>query len=114
MPLVNQLAPFGRVVVRQQQPERHRDELGIAVIPFAIGEGQLGALQVDVQVIGRVVAQGGEVITLEQLQVLQQHRPLTPRAALQHFDAAIGRMNGLIDLGAVAAEFGEVLEGEQA
>ena len=90
-PFVDQLAPFGGVVVRQQQTHRHADEFGIAVVALAIGKCELGALEIDVQILGRVVSEAREVVALEQLELLQQDRALAPGSALQHLDAAIRR-----------------------
>ena len=64
------------------QPDRHGGELGIAVVALAVGEGELGALEVHVQVLGGVVAERAQVEAFEKPQLLQQDRTLAPGAAL--------------------------------
>jgi hypothetical protein len=69
-PRVDQLTPFGGIVVRKEPPKWHTNELRVAVVSLPISEGELATLQIEVQVVGRVVTQRTQVIALQQLQVL--------------------------------------------
>jgi hypothetical protein len=62
--------PFGGIVVRKEPPKWHTNELRVAVVSLPISEGELATLQIDMQVVGRVVTQRTQVIALQQLQVL--------------------------------------------
>src|SRR3954452_20357259 len=48
----NQLSTFVVVSVRQQRRDRDLAELGIAVEFFAVGEGELGALDLEMDELG--------------------------------------------------------------
>ena len=65
------------------------------------------------QVFGGVVAKRRQVEPFEQLQLLQEHRALTPRPALHHIDAAIRGTHRLLDAGAARAVLGKVLQRQQ-
>src|SRR5207302_1137807 len=94
--------------------QRHVYETGVTVVALAIGEGQLGGLDVDVQELGGVVPESAQIETFEQLQVLEKDRALRPWAALEHFDAAVGRARRVLDARATGAVVGKVLELQQA
>ena len=94
----NQLAALGVVFFRQQRLDRHLHEIGIAVERFAVGIGELGRfdLQVDEIRAGRIEAV--EIEAFEQRQLLQQHRALAPDAGLAHRVAAIVVTERRLDL----------------
>ena len=68
---------------------RHVDKIRIAVPGLAVGEGELGAFDDEMDKIRPERVEAVEIETLQQRQLLQQHRPLAPRAALGDRVAAI-------------------------
>ena len=87
--LADQLAP--RIVVggAEQGGHRHVDKIGVAVPRLAVGEGELGAFDDDMDKIRPERVEIVEIEALEQRQLLQQNRPLAPRPALGHGVAVI-------------------------
>src|SRR5262249_56850274 len=69
------------------------------------GEGEVEGLDEAVQIRGRVVAERLEIDAVEEVQHLQERRPLAPEAASGHLVAAEARAQRGPDLD---AELGEV------
>ena len=82
--LANQLAPLRVILIRQQRPKWHRNEVGIAVIGLAIRVGELGAFHQGVHEFGAIRIHRADIEPVQQGELLQEHRSLTPRAALQN------------------------------
>ena len=74
-----------RVPGREQRVER--DLLGVAVEGVAVGERKLRALGHDVDELG--LGQLGEVVPLEQRELLERRRPCPPRACLADREPAV-------------------------
>ncbi len=72
----DQLPPLIVVGIRQQRRHRHLDEPRVAVEGFAIGIGELGALDEEMDELRADRICIHEVEALEQRQLLQHHRPL--------------------------------------
>src|SRR5919197_3988260 len=87
--LVDELAPLLVVGVGKERRGRHFDKIGIAIEFFAIGVGELRALDQEVDEIGARGIGAVEVETLEQRQLLQHHRTLRPWARLADGVAAV-------------------------
>ena len=79
----DQSPAFGRVAGAEQVVEG--DVCGVAVPRLAVGERELRALGDQVDELG---CPGLQVEPVEERQLLQQHRPLPPRARLAHRPAA--------------------------
>ena len=101
---VNQAPPrFG--ISRGEQPgQRHVLEQGIGVVGVAVRQRELHRLDGHVDRVGRVVPHRLEVEPGQQLQRLQQERPLGPRAALVQGVSAVHRGNRLLHAGDVPCE----------
>ena len=99
------------VFAGQQAFHRHVDEIRVAIVGVAVGEGQLQRLQHRVDVLCRVVAHALEVAAFQDAQGVQIHRPLAPRAAGVNVDALVvnHRRNIHAD-----GETGQVVHGEPA
>ena len=108
---VDELAALGRVLLAEKHVERNSGEVGVGVEGLAVGEGELGALDGGVDVVGRIVAHGLEVEVLEQVELLQEDRPLAPRPALMDPVAAVARGDRFLDSPPVARK---VLGGQEA
>ena len=80
--VADQLQP-GRGVRRGEQRVQ-RDRRGVAVPGLPVGEGQLGHLDHPVHSVHSGRDPGRVVERVEHGQLLQQHRPLPPRAGLVH------------------------------
>ena len=109
--LVDEGAARLRVDLGEEAVHRHLHVLGVAVVGFAIREGELHRLHHHVQGPGRVLPERGEVVALEEVQHLEQHRPLAGEAAGRHLVVVEGgpERGRHLDL-----EPGEVLVAEQA
>ena len=79
----DELAALGVVGVRQQRLDRHLDEIRIAVEFLAVGVGELGAFHHEMDEVRPGHVEAVEVEALEQRELLQHHRALAPRPALQ-------------------------------
>src|SRR6516164_10331592 len=88
-PLADQFAPQVVVPGTEQSAHRHVDKVRIAVPSFAVGKGELGALDNDMDKLGTERIEIVEVEPLQQRQLLQEHRPLAPRPALGYGIAAV-------------------------
>src|SRR2546422_6768832 len=103
--------PLSRRGVRlREEPVRNLHEVRIAVVRVAIGEGELDRLDEPVQVRRRIVAEGLEVDAVEEVEHLEERRPLTPEAARGDLVPAEGGPQGGAHLD---AELGEVAGGER-
>ena len=104
-----QRAPLGGVRLGEKAGDRHRRERRIAVVRVPVGVGELDGLVHVMDVLGGVHAEGVQIDPFEDVERLEQHRPLVPRPRLVHVEAMKVRRRGLLDL---AVERGEVLIGE--
>ena len=91
----------------------HVDERRVAVERLAIGEGELGRLDDEVDVLGRVVAEPAEVVAGEERELLQEHRPLAPGRALEDVEAAVAEGRRLLDGRAVRGQVRELEVGRE-
>ena len=66
----DQATPLLGIFRVQQLAEGHIDVAGVAVERLPIGEGQLGALDDQVDEVGRVGLQRAQVVTRQQLELL--------------------------------------------
>ena len=78
----DELAALVVVGVGQQRRHRHLDEIGIAVEFLAVGIGELGAFDQDVDEFRAGRIEAVEIEALEQRKLLQHHRTLRPRTGL--------------------------------
>src|SRR5215831_14360153 len=85
----NQLAAFGIVAIGKECLDRHLHEIRIAVEAFAIGVGELGAFNLQMDEIGTGRIKAIEVTAFQQRQLLQQHGPLAPDARFAYRVTAI-------------------------
>ena len=97
--ITDQLTPFVRVSAREQVTDRHAREIGVSIPCLAVREGELGALRNEVDVVRRQERRRAKSRPLEEQQLLQKHRPLTPRPALGDGPIAKGRGDGLLTPG---------------
>ena len=72
-------SPRARVALRQQALHGNVDVIGVAVVGVAVRVGQAQGLRDQVDVLGRVVAQGRQVVVLEHLERLGDDGALAPR-----------------------------------
>jgi hypothetical protein len=86
-------------------------EARVAVVALAVGEAELHDLGDEMDVGRRIVAERGEIVGGEQRQHLEQDRPLAPRAAGEHLDAAEAGRERALDLGMVVLQ---IARGEPA
>ncbi len=100
-----------RVVVRQQNVERHIDKVRITEIDLAIGRGELQGLDHCVDVAGRIVACATQVHAAQDVQRFQDHRPLRPWSAAINIEAAKPDPARRFDR---TAEAGEIILGDPA
>ena len=107
LPRVDQRRALLRIGLRQQAFARHLHERRVGVVGVAVGVGQLHRLGDGVHVVGAVVAHRRQVERLEDVERLQQHRPLAREAVLVDGVAAIGRGRRLLDAGEVLGEVAE-------
>ena len=98
------LPPLPRIVARQQRFDRHVDEARIAEISLAVGEGELHRLGDAVQVAGGVVAELAQLGRVQEVERLQQRRPLAPGAAGEQPDLAERGVDRRLDAGAIARQ----------
>ena len=101
----DQRAPVVRVLARQQELER--DRRAVPVPGLAVGERELRALDHRVDVVGP--EERPEVDAVEQRELLEEDRALTPRAGLEYAPAAEVERDRLLDRG---AERGQIVAGE--
>ena len=87
--LGHQLSPRVIVGSAEQGGHRHVDKIRVAVPSLAIGKGELGAFDDDMDKIGAERVEIAETEPLQQCQLLQQNRPLAPRPAFRHGIAVI-------------------------
>ena len=85
----DQLPSFGVVLIGQQGSERNADEVRIAVIGLAVGEGELGAFHHGVDELGAKRIHRANIEPAQQGKLLQEHRTLAPRTAFQHGVAVV-------------------------
>ena len=86
------LAAAAHIIVGQQRLDRHVHESRVAVIAFAIGEGELDRLHDRMRIVERVVTHGLEIDALQHTEHLQQHRALAPGPAGVHVGAGEARL----------------------
>ena len=103
--------PFPGVAGGEEAVQRDVHEPRVAVVAFTVGEDELHRLGDRVDVVGAVVAEGGEVDPVEEARHLGQRRPLAPRPAGVDLDLAEARDDRLLDRALV---FGEVLHRQPA
>src|SRR6185503_16359936 len=77
------------------------DEARIAEIGLAVRERELHRLGDTVQVAGGVVAELAQLGAIQEVERLQQRRPLAPRAAGIELDIAERGLDRLLDAGAI-------------
>ena len=118
---VDHRRPAGRVDGRGQLPDAGRVEQivdgdahgrGVGDLAVAVLESQPDRLGHGVQVVGRVVAEGGEVGVdlLKQRQLLEQRHPLRVRGERLHLEVLVAGADGL---GPLRQVVGEVVGHEQ-
>ena len=83
--------------LREQAGHRHLHERRIAVVGVAVGVGQLDRFVDRMQVIGGVVTHSPQIDALEDVQRLQEHRPLIPRLCLVDVEAVKVDRRRLLD-----------------
>src|SRR5438552_12547189 len=81
--------PLVIVDIGEQHLARHRDKRRIAVETVAVGEGELGALDLQVDEIGPGGVKPVKIKAFQQSELLQQHRSLAPEPCLANGEAAI-------------------------
>ena len=86
---IDQRAPLRRVLPGEQRRERHVREERIAVAGLAVGVGELGRLDLEVERVGAAGACRAQVEALEQAQLLQEHGALAPGPGLPDARAAV-------------------------
>src|SRR5438105_3357057 len=79
--ILDELLPYRRVRLREQPIGRHLHEVRITVVRVTVGERELDRFDDPVQVRRRIVAERFEVDAVEEVQHLQERRPLAPEAA---------------------------------
>ena len=102
---------FCGVRLREEPGHRHLREERIAVVGVAVVVGELDGLVHGVDVVGRVGAHRLQVHAFQDVQRLEEHRPLVPRARLVDVEAVEVRRDRLLDAAVVG---GEVVVGEHA
>ncbi len=108
---VHQPPPLLSVLLGEKHLQRDIREVRVGVVVLPIREGQLGALDVGVEVLQGVMAHRGEVVALQEVQLLEEDRPLTPGIALVDIVAPVVGGDRLLDAGPVP---GHVLQREEA
>ena len=121
-PLLDEPLACRGVRLREQRVGGDFHEVRVAVVRVAVGEGELDRLDETVQVRRRVVAEGLEVDAVEEVEHLEQRRPLTPEAARgdvvtaergpqcgAHLDAELGEVTGGERSAFDAVELGDAL-----
>ena len=101
---IDQRSARRRVALVEELGERHVDELRVAVILLAIGERELRHLGDGMDVVDAVRLETREVETGEERELLEEDRPLTPRAALVDGVAAVVERDRLLDVRLVLLE----------
>ncbi len=104
---------FGRtlscIFLRQQTFGRHSDEILVRVVAVTIGIGEFQGLDQEMHVVGAIVAHRLKIEGLEDIQRLQQHRPLAVERLLVNGVAAVIRHRRLFD---ARVELGEIRQVE--
>ncbi len=103
--------PLLRVALAQQRLHRHPRVRRIGDPAVAVRVGQLGHLDQQVQMLGRVDLVAREIEALEQVERQQRGQALGGRRRLVHRVAAVGGRDRLAPLALVR---GQVLRGEEA
>src|SRR4029077_5302639 len=85
----DQLAAFVVIGVRQQGRDRDLREFRVAIKFLAVGKGELGAFGLQVDEIGTGRIETGELEALQQRELLQYDRALTPDTRLADGVAAV-------------------------
>ena len=101
----------GVVFGGEERSERDRDEIGVAVIGLAIGEGELRALDERVHEVRAERVHRREIEVLEQRELLEEDRALAPGPAFEHRVAVIVERDRVFDARLPA---GEVVGREEA
>jgi hypothetical protein len=83
----DQTTPLRRVRLRQEAGDRDPRKCRIAVKGVAVVVGELDCFVNRMQVLRRVVSQRAKIEALEDVQRLEQHRPLIPRSRLVHVES---------------------------
>ena len=83
------LRALGVVGLGQQRLDRHVDEIGIAVKGLAVGEGELGGLDLQVDEIRSGRIEAVEVEALQHRELLQGDGTLRPGPGLEHAVAPV-------------------------
>src|SRR5262245_28399077 len=87
--ITDQPTAFGVVILGKQATEWDVGELGIAIEGIPVGEGELGAFLNGVYELGTTRIHAGDVIPLQQRQLLQQNGTLRPWARLANAIPAV-------------------------
>ncbi len=109
--LADQLAPLVVVGRREQVVKRHVGERGVAVPGLAVGEGELARLGHRVDEVRGSRAHRGQVVAVEQGELLQEDRALAPGTGLGDGQPVVVVRDGRLQPGAPGRQ---VLAGEQA
>ena len=94
--VTDELAPAVGIGRREELVHGHVDEVRVAVPRLAIGERELRALGHRVHVLGARMAEGGEIESFEQAELLEEHGRLAPRTCLEHGQAVVVDREGLL------------------
>src|SRR5215211_1268471 len=95
--LADQAAPLVGVAGAQQPLERDVDEARIAVPRLAVGERELRALDDGVDELSSHTVEQAHVEAVEERQLLEEDRPLTPRAGLGDAPAVVVELDGRLE-----------------
>src|SRR6478736_9310459 len=85
----DQPAALSVVTVGQKRLDRHFDEIRIAVKAFPVGKGKFGTLDLQVDEVWADWIKAIKIVALQECELLQHYRPLTPDAGLAHRVAAV-------------------------
>ena len=100
----DEATPFCRVRPRQQPNDRHLRERRIAIERVAVVVGELDRFVDGVEIVRRIVPERPQVDALEDVQRLQQHRPLIPGAGFVHVEAVEVDRDRLFDRAVIRGE----------
>jgi hypothetical protein len=84
--------------------DRHGHVARITVVSLPVREAELDGLREEVDVGGGIVTECGQCTRVHQIENLQEHRPLAPRAAGIDVDAIPGDCRRAFDLRAIVRE----------
>ena len=92
------LAPTRGITRIEQSIDGHVHELRITVVALTIGEGGIQRLDDQVQRLRGVMAEGSEVVTVQNRQRLWRNRPLAPWTTAIDVVAAIASRNRALNV----------------